>query len=313
MNLKEQKYVCTLAATGSISKAADLLGITPPALSLYISNVEKELGIKLFERAKKKFIPTHIGQMYISNAKKMLDLKTVFDHELANARSTYAGNVRIGLQSVAFGYIIPYIVRDYAMMFPHIKISILEGRYSMLENNLVSGNLDLILCNVPFRSPSFTYIPLFHDPLRLAVPKSYNYNSIGVDGNFPIVNLDNLKNETFILLQSGQSLRTLAMRLFSNALIAPEHITEVTSVSTAMRLTSVGYGISFCPQSYIYSTPVPYPITLLSLGHFSIPLEFSVLYNKTSLLPPYLDSLINICKHYADELTTNSLSYIRYE
>lgn len=313
MNLKEQKYVCTLAATGSISKAADLLGITPPALSLYISNVEKELGIKLFERAKKKFIPTHIGQMYISNAKKMLDLKTAFDHELANARSTYTGKVRIGLQSVAFGYIIPYIVRDYAMMFPHIKISILEGRYSMLEDNLVSGNLDLILCNVPFRSPSFTYIPLFHDPLRLAVPESYNYNSIGVDGNFPIVNLDNLKNENFILLQSGQSLRTLAMRLFSNALIAPEHITEVTSVSTAMRLTSVGYGISFCPQSYIYSTHVPYPITLLSLGNFSIPLEFSVLYNKTSLLPPYLDSLINICKHYADELTTNSLSYIRYE
>lgn len=312
MNLKEQRYICTLASTGSITKAAELLGITPPALSLYISNVEKELGIKLFTRTKKKFTPTYMGQAYISKAHKMLDLKNEFDHELASALSTYTGKIRIGLQSVALGYLIPYIVRDYALMFPHIEISILEGRYSMLENGLLSGDLDIVLCNVPFYSPSFSYTSLFHDPLRLVVPEQHHHITTGQDGTFPVVDLGDLKHENFILLQPGQSLRTLAMRVFSNALISPERITEVSSVSTAMRLVSVNYGISFCPQSYIHSIAAPYPLEQLSLGEYTLSLEFSALYNKTAVLPSHLSSFISICKHYAVDLESKKLSYVRY-
>ncbi|MEI3182185.1 MAG: LysR family transcriptional regulator [Lachnospiraceae bacterium] len=55
MNLKEQLYVCTLAQTGSLSKAAQLF-ISQPALSLYISNLEKQLGIQLFDRIGKQFL-----------------------------------------------------------------------------------------------------------------------------------------------------------------------------------------------------------------------------------------------------------------
>lgn len=313
MNLKEQRYICTLASAGSITKAAELLGITPPALSLYISNVEKDLGIKLFTRTKKALTPTYMGQVYIRKARKMLDLKNEFDHELASALSTYTGKIRIGLQSVALGYLIPYIVRDYALMFPHIEISILEGRYSMLESGLLSGNLDIVLCNVPFYSPSFSYASLFHDPLRLVVSEQHHQRiTTGQDGTFPVVDLSNLKHENFILLQSGQSLRTLAMRVFSSALIFPERITEVSSVSTAMRLVSVNYGISFCPQSYLHSIAAPYPLELMSLGEYTLSLEFSAIYNKTAVLPSYLSSFINICKRYSADLESNKLSYVRY-
>ena len=55
MNLKEQTYVCVLAECGNITKAADRLYISQPALSIYINNLEKSLGTKLFERAGKRF------------------------------------------------------------------------------------------------------------------------------------------------------------------------------------------------------------------------------------------------------------------
>ena len=59
MNLKEQQYVCTLARCQSLSRAAEELFISPSALSVYISNLEKYLGVRLFERTGrgKAFVP----------------------------------------------------------------------------------------------------------------------------------------------------------------------------------------------------------------------------------------------------------------
>lgn len=59
MNLKEQEYVCALAENGTITAAAKELFISQPALSIYINNLEKSLGVRLFERVGKQFILTY--------------------------------------------------------------------------------------------------------------------------------------------------------------------------------------------------------------------------------------------------------------
>ena len=70
MNLKEQQYVCTLARCQSLSRAAEELFISPSALSVYISNLEKQLGIQLFDRIGKQFTLTYAGELYVEQAKK---------------------------------------------------------------------------------------------------------------------------------------------------------------------------------------------------------------------------------------------------
>lgn len=71
MNLKEQQYVCALARCQTISKAAEELYISPSALSVYISNLEKYLGVPLFIRTGRSFVLTPIGEEYVSRARKM--------------------------------------------------------------------------------------------------------------------------------------------------------------------------------------------------------------------------------------------------
>ena len=60
MNLKEQIYVCTLARCGTITKAAEELYMTSPALSMFLSTLEKNLGVRLFSRTGKTLQPTPI-------------------------------------------------------------------------------------------------------------------------------------------------------------------------------------------------------------------------------------------------------------
>lgn len=69
MNLKEQEYVCALAENGTITAAAKELFISQPALSIYINNLEKSLGVRLFERVGKQFILTYAGEQYVEKAK----------------------------------------------------------------------------------------------------------------------------------------------------------------------------------------------------------------------------------------------------
>ena len=75
MNLKEQTYICTLARWGTISRAAEELHLTAPALSMFLSTLEKNLDVRLFRRTGKTLEPTAIGREYIRIAEKMLLLK----------------------------------------------------------------------------------------------------------------------------------------------------------------------------------------------------------------------------------------------
>ena len=82
MNLKEQEYVCALAENGTITAAAKELFISQPALSIYINNLEKSLGVRLFERVGKQFILTYAGEQYVEKAKLILQLSHELDEKL---------------------------------------------------------------------------------------------------------------------------------------------------------------------------------------------------------------------------------------
>ena len=79
MDLKEQKYVCTLAECKSLTRASERLYISQPALSLYINNVEKNLGAPLFKRNGRKFELTWLGKQYVEKASQMLELERQFE------------------------------------------------------------------------------------------------------------------------------------------------------------------------------------------------------------------------------------------
>ena len=94
MDLKEQKYVCTLAECKSLTRASERLYISQPALSLYINNVEKILGARLFERNGRKFELTWLGKQYVEKASQMLELERQFEAVMRRTEQENAGQVR---------------------------------------------------------------------------------------------------------------------------------------------------------------------------------------------------------------------------
>ena len=198
MNLKEQLYVCTLAETGNITQAAKLLFISQPALSLYISNLENILGIRLFERIGKSFVLTQAGELYVEKASQMLKLKESFDYGLSEIVNGQDERLRVGIQDIRSHFLTPIILPKMDKMYPRTKLVWMEGNYTPLEQMLLNNELDIFFCNCNTLCKDFEYIPLLNDEVVFIVHKDHplcDNAQISSGHTFPYINLKLFENE----------------------------------------------------------------------------------------------------------------------
>ena len=129
MNLKEQQYVYTLARCRSLSRAAEALFISPSALSVYISNLEKNHGVPLFKRVgkEKTFVLTPIGEEYVQRAEKMLEMKAEFDDLLGKELRKSHPVIRVGIQQRRAISMVPEVLARFKERFPDVELVFRDG------------------------------------------------------------------------------------------------------------------------------------------------------------------------------------------
>lgn len=296
MNLKEQRYICTLAETGRLSLAAQQLYISQPALSLYISNLEENLGVKLFERVGKRFLITHIGELYVQKARQMLDLKTSFDLELASYANGYKEHLSVGMQEIRSNYISPTLIERFYNEHPNVDLLWYEGNYKMMEDLLNNGQVELFFCNCPIHKKEFKYIPVYFDNLKLAVHKDHPMlcEAATMSSGAKHIDLGLFKNDRFILQNEGQSLKAYSRILFDECHVHPKNIFTIRKIPTMLRLINNGFGVGFCPESYLRYVPDVTNVELFSVGKSEINLEFAAVHHKNSELSSPGEKLVEM-------------------
>ncbi|MEA4919493.1 MAG: LysR family transcriptional regulator [Clostridiaceae bacterium] len=297
MNLKEQKYVYTLATSSSLSEAAKVLNISRPALSLYISSLEENLGVPLFDRVGKKFVPTYAGELYIESAKKMLDIKSNFDSALSGIKDDYNGRLRFGVQRYRAPYIAPEMLYSFSREYPGVDITLSELMITEAIEAFENNKLDIFFGHCPSHHPSFEYIPLFRDQLRLAVPQGHPLidKALPSPGNEPPwIDLKELDNELVLMPPESQATRFYVNRLFGLNNYTPKKSTVIVKTETSMQLVAIGYGVAFFPASYLtYPVFKRHPV-LLNIGTTALTIEFAAMYPKGHTVTNQMNYMIQL-------------------
>lgn len=301
MNLKEQKYVCALAQTGSLTVAAKQLFISQPALSLYIHNLETTLGTPLFERVGKRFILTYAGELYVKNAKQMLDLKMGFDLELASMIKGYRERLRVGMQDIRSNDLTPALITNFYKQFPNVDLIWYEENYSQMEERLLNSQLDLFFGNCAFTRNEFEYIPIYSDRLLFIANKDLPYSieippHASPEISYPWVDLKLFKNERFILQSEGQSIRGFSQQILTECGVHPHNIFTLKKIQTMISLVNQGFGVGFCPQSYLQYTSDKQNIAIHKVGSTKKSIVFSCVYQKNRPLSEYSLWLVEMLK-----------------
>lgn len=304
MNLKEQTYVCALADIGNLTQAAKQLYVSQPALSLYISNLENHLGVRLFERIGKQFVLTQAGELYVEKARQMLNLKDSFDAELSAIINGQTERLRVGMQDIRAHFLTPDILPEITAMYPKVKFQWTTGNYSPMEHMLLNNQLDIFFCNCNKKSKEFEYVPLFSDEIVFITAKDHPLTRYAEsrDGQpFPQIDLSLFVNERFILPFEGQSLRKYSDQILKGCSVHPKDIFTQRKIFIIISLVNKGYGVGFSLLGYINWSRNIDNIQIFSVIEPAVTATFYAIYKKGRRLSPAASSLIEMVKTKLDQ------------
>ncbi len=299
MNLKEQQYVVALADYGSIVKAAEHLGITQPALSSYLKNLEGSLNVKLFERSEKRFLPTEAGRLYVEKARSILRLQHELDILLADVSSGRLGRLRIGLQVRRAPWLIPSLLKVFSHYYPYIAVTLEESHISTLEEMLLDDRLDIMLANTYCKKKEFDYLFVREDRVLLAVAQEHPLARSGrkVEGcPYPWIDLQRFQNEKFILNQPDQHMRRTANKVLALSGVTPKKTMLVRSTEACVQLAAEGLGVCFTMESYARRTKYHKNAVFFSIGDPIASSDFMVVYRKGVHLPEYIMQFVDLLR-----------------
>ena len=305
MNLKEQLYVCTLAKTKSIARAAEELFISQPALSVYITNLEKYLGIALFERTGRRFVLTYAGELYVRKAEAMLQMKAEFDHDAEQIRNQFMGRVRIGLQLRRGPVLIPRALARFAAEYPQVEVVIKEGIHAELEEMLDHRELDILLAMGEMDRKDLDYQLIYQEQVLLALPGDHPACALAepAEGSrFKRIPLRLVKDETFILQKQEQSIRKTAERIMQSEQIRPGRVMLISNMEVAMQLVAEGLGVGFNREGYVSGMNYGKPVRYFSVGEKPFTTPFVMAFPKDTVAPAYVERMKILLKEEAENI-----------
>lgn len=297
MNLKEQQYVCVLAECQNITRASERLFISQPALSIYIGNLEKNLGIKLFERVGKRFVLTYAGERYVEKAREMLRLEEEFSEELEKITGNYKGRIRIGVQKRRAAWLLPPVLSAFQKKYPEVDVVLREGIMDDLKFMIKNCEIDLLLCNAGEVGAKMKKYLMFHEQLLVAVPQCHPVNEKAeyMQGEkYRYLDLAYLQNEKLILQNPAQSIRTDVDKLLAENHVTPGKIQEIMNIETAMQMVAEGMGIGFNREGYAANMKYARGVNYYSVGTKTGRMDFVLSHRKDMPVMEYMQSLIDM-------------------
>ncbi|MFP9129470.1 LysR family transcriptional regulator [Niallia sp. BSM11] len=242
MEWQQFEYFRTLAQMEHVTKAAEALSITQPALSRSIARFEEEIGAPLFERQGRSIKLNKYGRLFLKHVDSMMlefELGKRAIHELLEPGR---GTVSFGFLHTLSTNLIPDLIAAFRSEFPAINIALKQNPSHSLLEDMQKGELDFCLISpVEIHTP-IAWSKLFSEQLFVYVPKAHNLaqsNSI---------RLVQLINEPFILLKKGYAMRILTEAMFKEAGIQPLIAFEGDEPDTIAGLVAAGLGISILPD-----------------------------------------------------------------
>ena len=250
MNDRQLHYILAIAKEGNLTAAAQKLFISQPSLSGMLAHMEEELGVKLFDRGVSPMILTYAGEQFVRSAEEILTIYHDLQHRLDDISEANTGRLNIGCGPRLSPYIIPRILPPFMRRYPDVQVNLYEYDRAVLEQKLVSGNLDLVFTTMSLpQNKSIDYIRLYNEETMLITPRSFQpeYDQATDSEGRKVVRLESLSNQAFVLLKPGHQMRKLIDQLFLEAGIAPVIVLETDSAETCLRLVECGIACTILP------------------------------------------------------------------
>jgi len=245
MELRQLRYFVTLAAELHYGRAAKRLALTQPPLSQAILNLERELGVRLFDRTRRSVALTHAGKAFLGEAQQTLArADRAVDHAQRAGRGE-VGRLAVGFLANTAYTLLPLVLRDFARGFPGVTLDLRELTIPQQVEALRRENIDVGLLRPPVTEPEIVADTILEEPFVLALPAAHALCGL------QRVPLKRLEGESFVMFPrtAGFVFHDLIMGFCLRAGFTPRVAQEVNQTHAVIGLVSAGIGVALVPAS----------------------------------------------------------------
>lgn len=278
MDFYQLTYYKKVSETGSISRAAEELLITQPAVSKQIKALEEELGEKLFDRIGKKVFLTRAGEVLYSHVDKILRSVAEAKTAVRDMSAECSGELIIGSSDHISIHRLPGVLKSYITAFPKVDLKLRcyrsETILEMTDKNLV----DLGVITLPKVTAHMVSKTIWKDPMSLVFVKNHPLQSLRV------IRLKDTVKYGMILLETGTETRAKIDAAFSNKRLTPNIAMEVAYIETIKSLVKTGLGISILPDKAVESEVKSGALVKSKIADATFSRDLGVVYLKDKFL-----------------------------
>lgn len=243
MELRALGYFVEIADEGSITRAAEKLGVAQPALTRQVKQLESELGVRLLARLPRGVRLTGAGRDLLEHARRVLEEVARAKDKVRGAARAPRGRIAMGTSPTLAPLLLPRCVARARRECPAVTLKAIEGFSPQLHDALLTGRLDLAVMTNPPRSPALALAPLLSEPMMVVSPPAAR----GTRRAFSLAEL----SRTPLVLSAG--LRALVEEQLGRLGASLRVEAEVDSIEAIRRLLLSGFGVSVMPISTFHA------------------------------------------------------------
>lgn len=303
MNLKQFKYVLTIAEVGTISKAAEELNISQPSLSQYVKKIETQLDVELFDRTNGNCRLTDAGRVYVETARQILSLERQMQNNFIDIRENKTGSLTIGTTPFRSVSMMPAIVAKFKESYPGLHIVVVEQGAQELKESAERGEFDLCIVTLPVDKKIFKHEIIMEEELVIAVPKGSEYDMQlrgcavkHADRRYDAIDAKVLDGKEFIMVTEAQIMQKALNDLCRDNNIALQKAAVVKSLEAQIEMVGVGIGAALVPTGILKYRENEDNVTYYSLVQELPKRKVAAIYRKDKPLSKVVMDLIDDIK-----------------
>lgn len=241
LNLGQLATFRLVVQRGSFSAAADLLGLSQPAVSLQIRQLEQFLQARLIERTGRGIKATAAGLMLLTHGERIeqavdeaIRAVGAFSHEVS-------GTITLGMGATACIHLLPPLLQQLRQDHPLLRVGVTTGNTLEIVRAIEENRLDLGLVTLPAAGSALSIAPVMNE--------EFVYIAAGEEQRqFGMLTAEHLQDRPFIAFSAGSSTRTVIDAWFQASGVEVQPVMQSGSIEAIKRMVRVGLGYSIIPR-----------------------------------------------------------------
>jgi DNA-binding transcriptional LysR family regulator len=247
VELAALRYFRTIAQMGHMTRAAQVLGVTQPALSASMKKLEVQVGAPLLDRTGRGVALTEAGRVFLERVEDALRQTDAGVEAVRRLVGLEEGSIRVGGGATAVASLLPPVVSVVRRKFPGLRFFIREAGSAAVAAAVISRELDLGIVTLPPKgswgipgSENLMASPLVEDELRLIVPPGPRVWKGKRPGEF---RWTEIADEPFVAFEAGTAVRAIIDQGVADAGVRLNVVMELRSIESIKQMVAAGIGV----------------------------------------------------------------------